>query len=155
MKTYDEVSRDGYLVSTDPARLDIAMIHQYLSKDSYWALDIPVETVRRSLDNSFCFGLYHDDQQVGFARLVTDKATFAYLADVFILPEHRGKGLSKWMLSIIHAHTDLQGLRRWMLGTRDAHELYAQFGWTRLPEEVVPRFMQLHNPDVYAHLKGR
>ncbi len=138
-----------YCISTDPAKLDIGVIHQYLSVESYWAQNIPLDVVQRSIDHSFCFGLYHLDQQVGFARLVTDKATFAYLADVFILPEHRGKGLSKWMISVIHAHPDMQGLRRWLLGTKDAHGLYAQFGWTPLPEALVSRFMQLHNPDVY------
>jgi GNAT superfamily N-acetyltransferase len=140
---------DGYTISTDPYKLDIAVIHQYLSKDSYWAQNIPMEVVKRSIENSFCFGLYYEDVQVGFARMITDKATFGYLADVFILPEHRGKGLSKWLIATIHAHPDLQGLRRWMLGTKDAHGLYEQFGWAPLPEEIVPRFMQLHNPDVY------
>lgn len=146
---HTEVYHNDYCISTDPARLQVDTIHQYLSTESYWAQHIPVETVQRSISNSFCFGLYHHDQQVGFARLVTDKATFAYLADVFILPEHRGKGLSKWMVSVIHAHPDMQGLRRWMLGTRDAHGLYAQFGWTAIPEELASRFMQIHNPDVY------
>ncbi len=108
-----------------------------------------MEVVKRSIANSFCFGVYLHDKQIGFARMITDKATFGYLADVFILPEHRGKGLSKWLIATIHAHPELQGLRRWMLGTKDAHGLYKQFGWMPLPEEVVPRFMQLHNPDVY------
>jgi GNAT superfamily N-acetyltransferase len=155
MKTYDEVSRDGYVISTDPARLDVEAVHQYLSRDSYWAQNIPLDTVRRSLENSFCFGVYDGDKQVGLARLVTDKTTFAYLCDVFILPAHRGKGLSKWLLSVMHAHPDLQGFRRWLLGTKDAHELYAQFGWSRLPDDVVPRIMQLHNPDVYSNLEKR
>jgi GNAT superfamily N-acetyltransferase len=141
----------GYEISTDPSKLDIQLIHQYLSKESYWAGNIPLRVVERSVANSFCFGVYHGNKQVGFARLVTDKATFAYLGDVFILEEHRGKGLSKWLLETIHAHPDMQGLRRWLLGTRDAHGLYKQFGWTPLPEELVPRFMQLHNPDVYRN----
>jgi GNAT superfamily N-acetyltransferase len=148
-KTAD-VEKNGYTISTDPDRLDIGIIHQYLSRDSYWAQNIPLEVVERSIAHSFCFGLYDGNKQVGFARLITDKATFAYLADVFILEEYRGKGLSKWLLTVIHAHPDMQGLRRWMLGTRDAHGLYKQFGWTALTEEVVPRFMQLHNPDVYT-----
>jgi GNAT superfamily N-acetyltransferase len=139
----------GYQISTDPLRLDIAMIHQYLSKDSYWAQKVPLEVVARSLVNSFCFGVYHNDVQVGLARLITDKATFAYLCDVFILPAHRGKGLSKWLLDTMQNHPEMQGLRRWMLGTKDAHELYKQFGWTTLPEEHVPKFMQRHNPDAY------
>ncbi|MDB5210902.1 MAG: family N-acetyltransferase [Sediminibacterium sp.] len=149
MKNETDVEKDGYAISTDAAKLDLAVIHQYLSCDSYWAQNIPFETVERSVANSFCFGVYHENNQVGFARLITDKATFAYLADVFILPEHRGKGLSKRLIAFIHSHPELQGLRRWMLGTKDAHELYKQFGWTALPEEVVPRFMQLHTADIY------
>ncbi|MEO8173092.1 MAG: GNAT family N-acetyltransferase [Sediminibacterium sp.] len=144
-----ETEKDGYTISTDPGKLDLQVIHQYLSRDSYWARNIPFDVVERSVANSFYFGLYHNNQQVGFARLITDKATFGYLADVFILQEHRGKGLSKWLLTVIHSHPEMQGLRRWMLGTKDAHELYKQFGWAPLSEEVVPRFMQLHTPDVY------
>lgn len=150
MKKETEIEKDGYTISTDAAKLDLTVIHQYLSRDSYWAQHIPLEVVERSIANSFCFGVYRNSRQVGFARLVTDKATFAYLADVFILPEHRGKGLSKWLLSVIHSHPEMQGLRRWLLGTKDAHDLYKQFGWAPLPEDVVPRFMQLHTPDVYA-----
>lgn len=149
MERTADLEKQGYSVSTDPGKLDLQVIHQYLSCESYWAQNIPLEVVQRSIANSFCFGLYYNDRQIGFARLVTDKATFAYLADVFILPGYRGKGLSKWLMETIHAHPDVQGLRRWMLGTRDAHSLYKQFGWVSLPEEVVPRFMQLHNPDVY------
>lgn len=140
----------GYAISTDRNRLDIAMIHHYLSVESYWAQGIPVETVERSIRHSLCFGLYAGEQQVGLARIISDCATFAYLCDVFILPAHRGKGLSKWMMATIHDHPDLQGLRRWMLGTKDAHGLYRQFGWTAIPDDVVPRFMQLHRPDIYT-----
>lgn len=150
MRKETEIEKDGYTISTDAAKLDLAVIHQYLSRDSYWAQNIPLEVVERSIANSFCFGVYHNSQQVGFARLVTDKATFAYLADVFILPEHRGKGLSKWLLTVMHSHPEMQGLRRWLLGTKDAHDLYKQFGWVPLPEDMVPRFMQLHTPDVYS-----
>ncbi len=149
MNNTTDLPLQGYSISTDPGLLNVSMIHRYLSEESYWAKQIPLSVVERSVANSFCFGVYHQNEQVGFARLVTDKATFAYLADVFILPEHRGKGLSKWLVQTIHAHPDLQGLRRWVLATRDAHGLYAQFGWKPLPEEIVPRFMQLHNPDVY------
>ena len=141
--------QEGYFISTDPAKLNIDVIHRYLSEESYWAAGIPYEVVKRSIEHSFCFGVYHHNQQIGFARLVTDKATFAYLADVFILPQHRGKGLSKWLVATIHANPELQGLRRWMLGTKDAHGLYQQFGWEPLPEELYQRFMQRHNPDVY------
>lgn len=152
MATTGDLVKEGYLISTDPVRLDIPLIHQYLTEESYWAKNIPVEVVQKSLANSFCFGIYHHNKQVGLARLITDKATFAYLCDVFILKEHRGKGLSKWLLATIHAHPDMQGLRRWMLGTRDAHGLYTQFGWTLVKEEQFARFMQVHNPDVYTDI---
>ena len=144
-----EIHKDGYLISTDIAKLDINIIHDYLYNESYWAAGIPKQTVEISIANSLCFGLYCKNEQVGFARLVTDKATFAYLADVFVLPPHRGKGLSKWLMQNIHAHPEVQGLRRWMLGTKDAHKLYEQFGWRSLDEAARKRFMQIHNPDVY------
>lgn len=140
---------ESYYISTDKSLLDVKMIHRYLSNESYWAKGIPFETVERSIDNSFCFAVYYNKEHIGFARLITDKATFAYLADVFILEEFRGKGLSKWLMQTIQTHQDLQGLRRWLLGTRDAHTLYEQFGWSILSEEVRPRFMQRHFPDVY------
>ena len=156
MNNQYEVEKDGYIISTDSSKLNLEMIHHYLSKESYWAENIPFETVKKSVENSLCFGLYHYDKQripsviqVGFARLITDKTTFAYLADVFILEEYRGKGLSKFLISAIHAHPELQTLRRWMLGTKDAHGLYAQFGWALFTEDQMKRFMQLHNPDVY------
>jgi GNAT superfamily N-acetyltransferase len=129
--------------------MDLAMIHQYLSEESYWAKGIPKEVVATSIEHSLCFGLFYETKQIGFARLITDKATFAYLADVFILPAHRGKGLSKRLLKCIHAHPSVQNLRRWLLGTLDAHTLYEQFGWTRFTEGVSQRFMQKHDPDIY------
>lgn len=144
-----EVRKDEWLISTNPFLLQVDMIHSYLSKESYWAQHIPREVVERSVNNSLCFGLYHLEKQIGFARVVTDKATFAYLADVFILEEQRRKGLSKWLMEVIQAHPDLQGLRRWMLGTRDAHSLYEQFGWTVLDEDTRKRFMQRHNKNAY------
>jgi GNAT superfamily N-acetyltransferase len=122
-----------YQVSTDPARLDIEVIHSYLTQ-SYWAAGIARERVERSIAHSLCFGLYHLGNQVGFARVISDFTTFAYLADVFVLESHRGRGLSKWMMACILDHPELQGLRRWMLGTRDAHGLYAQFGFTELDD---------------------
>ena len=151
MNEHYEVVKDDYIISTDPAKLDVDMIYNYLSKESYWAQGIPRATVEKSVANSLCFGLYKNDKQIGFARLVTDKATFAYLADVFVLDEHRGQGLSKWLMQTIHAHPELQTLRRWMLGTRDAYGLYEQFGWARLTPEVAERFMQKHDPDVYRN----
>lgn len=132
---------DKYSISTDKARLDVAMIHRYLSTESYWALNIPREIVERSIENSLCFGVYLADAQVGFARVITDQATFAYLSDVFILPEHRGNGLSKQLMQTISDWPTLQGLRRWMLATNDAHALYAQFGFTTpdQPELLMQR----------------
>jgi len=124
---------DGYEISTDKTRLNLALIHQYLSTASYWAKDIPLELVQISIDGSFCFGLYSNKQQIGFARVITDFATFGYLADVFILPEQQGKGLSKLLMEHIMGHPQLQGFRRWMLATRDAHGLYSQFGFVPLP----------------------
>lgn len=141
MKAY-EVRKDDFLVSTDTSLLNLEIIYEYLSKESYWAMNIPRDVVERSIQHSLCFGIYHHQQQVGFARLVTDRATFAYLADVFVLSAYRGRGLSKWLMECIHAHPDLQGLRRWVLGTRDAHGLYEQFGWSVLTEEMRSRFMQ-------------
>ncbi len=147
---YHDVLSD-YKISTDPALLDMVSIHHYLSTTSYWAKGIPLDVVMRSVENSLCFGLYLHRQQVGFARVVTDKATFAYLADVYVLPPHRGKGLSKWMMQVIHAHPELQTLRRWLLATKDAHALYEQFGWTYFTPETAARFMQKHDPAVYEH----
>jgi GNAT superfamily N-acetyltransferase len=111
-----------FRISTDPALLNIDVIHQFLSH-SYWAENIPVEIVKKSIAGSICFGVYHHELQIGFARVVTDKATFAYLADVFIDEKFRGLGLSKWLMETIISHHELAGLRRWMLGTRDAHGL--------------------------------
>lgn len=128
-----------YVVSADKARLDIPMIHQFLSQEAYWCQNIPIDIVQRSIENSACFGVYQADNQVGFARVITDLATFGYLADVFILPEHRGKGLSKQLMAFIMAYPPLQGLRRIMLVTRDAHGLYKQFGFKPIdnPENTM------------------
>lgn len=138
--------KGDFEVSTDPARIDLKIVHHFLT-NSYWAKGIPLETVQLSIENSICFGLYFAQEQIGFARVVTDRATFAYLADVFILEAYRGRGLSKWLMDCIVAHPDLQGLRRWMLATRDAHKLYAQYGFT--PIQKPDRWMERHNPDVY------
>jgi GNAT superfamily N-acetyltransferase len=135
-----------YIIDTDKSKLDISFIHRYLTT-SYWAEGIPYETVKRSVEGSLCFGMYHLGKQMGFARVITDGATFAYLADVFIDENHRGKGLSKWLVKIILEHESVQGLRRFMLGTKDAHSLYKQFGFTALTN--ADRFMNIHKPDVY------
>ncbi len=142
-----EWQRPGYVVSDDPARLDVASVHNYLSGRSYWAPGVPRETVRRAIGNSLCFGLYGGQAQVGFARVVTDRATFGYLCDVFVEEAHRGAGLGKWLVECVLAHPDLQGLRRLCLMTRNAHALYAPYGFRALPDPA--RYLEIHRPDVY------
>jgi GNAT superfamily N-acetyltransferase len=140
-------SIDAFEVSDDKSKLQLDVIHQFLS-NSYWAKNIPVDVVNRSIENSICFGVYNGSKQVGFARVITDEATFAYLADVFILAPYRGKGLSKKLMDYILAHPNLQSLRRWILATRDAHRLYAHYNFKPL---VIPdRWMELHTPNVYG-----
>ncbi len=129
-------------MTTDKARLDLEVVHIF-SKRSYWAADISADVVIRSVENSLAFGLFEGAEQVGFARVVTDYATFAYLADVFVQEPHRGRGLGKWMMEVVFSHPELQGLRRWMLATRDAHELYRKYGFAE-PED--PRiFMEKYS----------
>jgi GNAT superfamily N-acetyltransferase len=142
------MQREGFAITTETSFFNIEFIHAFLSK-SYWAEDIPLETVQRSIDHSLCFGVVHLGRQIGFARVITDKATFGYIADVFIDEAYRGQGLSKWLMEEIMAHEDLQSLRRMMLATRDAHGLYSQFGFSALtfPE----RWMQIHKPDIYKN----
>ena len=143
-----EVARRGdFLISTDTGLLDVPLIHDFLSNRSYWAMGRPLEVVRRSLDNSLCFGLYERGRQVGFARVVTDRATFAWLCDVFVLEAYRGRGLSKWLMECVVGHPALQGLRRVLLGTRDAHGLYERYGFTPLADPT--RFLEVFRPDVY------
>jgi ribosomal protein S18 acetylase RimI-like enzyme len=143
------VSRDGYEISTDAARLDRTLIHRFLRDDSYWARGIPRHIMDRAIDNSLCFGLYAgDNRQAGFARAITDRAAIAYLADVFVLEGHRGRGLGKWLIETVLAHPDLQGLRLILLGTADAHSLYERFGFRlltnpgRMMEIAVPYQME-------------
>jgi GNAT superfamily N-acetyltransferase len=137
--------RGEYLITSDHSRLDVGFIHNFLANEAYWAVGRSVEVVKRSIDNSLCFGIYRKTEQVGFARVVTDFATFAWLADVFIVPEHRGHGLAKWLMEVILAHPELQGFRRWVLATKDAHSLYAQFGF--IPLHRPGRWME--RPDPY------
>ena len=122
-----------YLISTDKTKLDIKVIHGFLST-SYWAKNRTLKTTKKTIKNSLCFGLYYKDKQVGYARVITDYATFAYLADVFILEEFRGRGLSKWLMEVILSYGEIQELRRWFLATTDAHKLYEKFGFTSLKE---------------------
>ena len=133
--------KEGFEISTDKSRLDIECIYAYLSKESYWAKNIPLELVKKSIEGSICFAIYHNGRQVGFARMVSDCATFGYLADVFIIEEYRGKGLSKLLMEEIINYPAFQPLRRWMLATRDAHGLYKQFGFTELdkPERIMQK----------------
>jgi GNAT superfamily N-acetyltransferase len=138
---------DGYELVADQSAIDADAAHAYLSR-SYWAKGIPVATVRRALANSLCVAIRHLGQQVAMARVVTDCATFAYLADVYVIEDHRGLGLSRVMLAHLHEHPQLQGLRRWMLMTRDAQGLYRQFGWKALANPAYA--MELHDPEVYG-----
>lgn len=120
-----------FSISTDKSKLDLSVIHNFL-KRTYWAENIPLATVQKSIENSLCFGVYEGCNQVGFARVITDYATFAYFSDVFILEEYRGRGLAKWLIASILEHPDLQGLRRWLLVTADAQEFYRKFGFQEL-----------------------
>ena len=144
---------DGYRISTDLQDMDLTVVHDFIAH-SYWAAGIPITTLRRAMENSLCFGIFTDSgSQVAFARMATDLATFAYLADVFVLEEHRGRGLGKWLMRYILAHPDLQGLRRILLATRDAHSLYRGFGFESLDNADI--FMQRWDPEVYSGSKQR
>jgi GNAT superfamily N-acetyltransferase len=146
-----ETEHDGYLISTDPARLQPGKIHQFL-KTTYWSPDIPPAVVGKALTNSLCFGLYRGGEQVGLARVVTDYATYAYLCDVYVLESHRGRGLGQWLVECVMTHPELQNLRRFTLATRDAHGIYANFGFTAL--KAPERMMERHDPDVYRRLNA-
>jgi GNAT superfamily N-acetyltransferase len=168
--TVEEQRRGEFLISTNPARLDLDVIYEFLT-NCYWAKGIPREVVARSIEHSLCFGIYDESQakspplakdagdgtpasaQVGFARIVSDFATIAYLGDVFVLESYRGRGLSKWMMEYIVQHPALQNLRRWILLTRDAHGLYKQVGFT--PVAAPELYMERHRPDVYETRKTR
>lgn len=137
----------SYDITTDTARMDVSAIHAFLSQ-TYWSPGIPLGVVQRAIANSLCFGVFSGAAQVGFARVITDKATFAYLADVYILEAHQGKGLSRCIVEQVTAHPDLQGLRRMLLATRDAHALYAQYGFK--PLAAPDRMMEVHRPNAYS-----
>jgi len=123
--------RDGFVISTDVERIDRDAVHEFL-RNSYWARGIPRDVLERSIDHALCFGLYEGSRQVGFARVITDRATFAYLSDVYVLESHRHRGLAAWLMEVVLAHPELQGLRRWMLATNDAHPLYRKVGFREL-----------------------
>lgn len=135
-----------YTISNDKAKLDVEMVHDFLSKEAYWSKGIPMEKVKESIAHSLCFGVYDGNRQVGFARVISDYATVAYLGDVFILPAYRSKGLSKMLMNSIMQHPSLQGLRRWILLTGDAHGLYRQFGWSSIADPV--RWMEIYDRNV-------
>jgi GNAT superfamily N-acetyltransferase len=134
----------GYLISTDKLLLNFKFIHDFLNIESYWAKGIAEEKLQKAIENSICFGVYYHEEQIGFARVVTDQSTFAYLADVFIIQSFRKQGLSKWLMQTVLAFADLQNIRRWLLATADAHELYAKFGFE--PLNNPDRFMQTFTP---------
>jgi N-acetylglutamate synthase-like GNAT family acetyltransferase len=146
-----ESRRDEFLISTDKSLIDLDAVHDVLAR-VYWSERIPRDTVKRGIDNSMVFGIYDESgaprRQVGFARVITDKATFAYLSDVFVIESCRGRGLSKWLMDVILAHPDLQGLRRFCLLTRDAHGLYARYGFKPMPDPT--RYLELWDPDIYT-----
>ena len=143
---FETFEREGYSISTDPAKLDLDAIYSYLVR-AYWCEGIPRQTMERAIANSLCFGLFRAKDQVGFARVVTDSATFAYLCDVYVLEHHRGKGLGKWLMECVMGHPALQGLRRFSLATRDAHGLYRQFGFRELSKPESK--MEILRPDIY------
>ena len=145
---YITIYKDQFSISTNKSKLDVVSIHEFLSTKAYWCLNIPKEKVQTAIENSLCFGVYEAEKQVGFARVITDFSTIAYLGDVYILEEYRGKGLSKWLMETIMNHEDLQGLRRWILLTGDAHELYRQYGWTNIADPT--KWMELHDKNVYS-----
>src|SRR5215469_15997251 len=143
------VTKDDYEIDDDPERVDLDVVHDFLA-GSYWAEGVPRDVVARSLPNSLVLGLYHDGRQVGFTRVVTDRATFAWVADVFVLPGHRGRGLAHWMMETMLAHPDLAGLRRIMLATSDAHQVYADCGFTPLADPA--RYMEIKRSPLELYL---
>ncbi|MGA7514776.1 MAG: GNAT family N-acetyltransferase [Candidatus Sulfotelmatobacter sp.] len=143
-----EYRRGDFLISTSRERLDLDVIHGFLT-NCYWAKGIPRDVVARSIEHALCFGIYDGEgAQIGFARVISDFSTIAYVGDVFVLETHRGRGLGKWLMQCIIEHPALQNLRRWILTTRDAHGLYSQFGFT--PVKAPERFMERHQPNIYG-----
>ncbi|AHF14056.1 GNAT family N-acetyltransferase [Niabella soli] len=142
------IVKNDFCISTDKTKLDIDTIYTFLAKEAYWCLNIPKDRVLVSIENSLCFGVYTGSRQIGFARIISDFSTIAYLGDVFIVKDYRGMGLSKWLMETIMNHPDLQGLRRWILLTGDAHQLYRQFGWKEIADPSL--WMELHNKNAYT-----
>lgn len=150
--TPTEWRRDGFTISTDSARLDRPAMREFLAA-SYWSPGIPQDVLDRALEGSLCFGLYEGRRQIGFARAITDRATFAYVADVYVLEEYRGRGLALWLMRTVMEHPELQGLRRWMLLTRDAHALYRKVGFVDVARPE--RIMEIARPDIYMKPEPR
>lgn len=142
-----ELRRGDFLISTDQAMLDVTGIHRFLTEESYWARERTIEQTKTAIANSICFGLYRGDEQIGFARVVSDRSTFAYIGDVYVLAAFRGQGLSKWLMQAMVDHPELQGLRRWVLATKDAHGLYEQFEFA--PLRYPERWMERTAPNAY------
>ena len=145
--TYSLTMPPYYSITTDPSSFDYERIHDFLSRQSYWARGIPMDVMKKSIKNSLSFSIFYEEEQVGFARVVTDYATFAWLGDVFIDEGHRGKGLGKWLMETIHKHPDVQSLRRWILATSDAHGLYQKWGYTPLAKPGL--YMERYEPEIY------
>ena len=140
-------TKGDFTISTDKSKLDLEVIHDYLANQSYWSKNIPKERIRKSIANALCFGIYYKDKQIGYAKVVSDFSTMAYLGDVFVLEDYRGQGLSKWLMETIMSHPEITGLRRWILLTSDAHELYKKFGWQ--PIASPEKWMEIHRPDIF------
>jgi N-acetylglutamate synthase-like GNAT family acetyltransferase len=146
MKTIEKYKKE-YLISTDPIKLDVAMIHNFLSNESTWSAGISIQKVKKSIDNSLNFGLFFDQQQIGFARVISDYSTIAYLGDIFIIKQYRGLGLSHWLMQTIMQHQELQGLRRWVLLTSSAEWLYQKYGFNKLNKPEI--YMEKFDPMIY------
>lgn len=147
-----ETHRGDYTISTNIDKLNITSIHKFLSIETDWSNGIPMDTLKTSIENSLNFGLYYQNKQIGYARIISDYSTIAYLGDVFVLKEYRGNGLSKWLINEIMEHPNLQGLRRWILLTDTAEWLYKKFGFTELPNPEF--YMEKHNPNIYSKIKN-
>ena len=147
-----ERRRDSFSITTQRDRLDVDAIHAFLSQEAFWSLGVPRSVVETAIEHSLCFGLFEDDAQIGFTRVVTDRATFAWICDVYVLAPYRGRGLARWMIDSVLEHPDLAGLRRILLATRDAHGLYRQCGFEPLPNP--DRWMIIADPDVYRRKGG-
>lgn len=146
-----EIAFDNFIITTDKSKMDIFAIHDFLSKHSGWSANIPFESVQTSIDNSLNFGLFHNNKQIGFARVISDFSTIAYLGDIYVLEDYRGQGLSKKLMDIVIRHPNLQGLRRWILLTSTADWLYEKYGFNKLPKPEI--YMELYNPDLYKSVK--